>query len=287
MAFLTALILLTGGITASAEDFDILDDSEEGEKEAYLYTGPDYDPDTLVIGNPTPLSGNFTTQMWGYNTSDVDVTALVNGYNLIRWDHAYNYYEADASVVNSLNVIEKDESQEGGLNEDLKYSDGTPITAADYAFSILLNTSPEARLLGGNTDNYAALFGVEEYRSGSTKQFAGVRILNEHTLSLTVKKEYLPFFYELGYLRCYPMPIHVIAPGCTVTDDGQGAYIDGTFNYVLLEFTLLDPAFGYVSHPAVVSGPYKLLSYDEETHTAAFEINPEYLGNYEGQKDVE
>lgn len=298
-AWLMALILLLGLGMAQGEDFEADEGTEEAAEEGYLYSGPEYDPKRLVVGNPTPLSGNFTTQMWGGNTSDLDVMALVNGYNLIYWDQAKGTFAPDPTVVTSMSVIEKDDSgssdlvegDESGnrtyvmtLNEAMKYSDGTPITAADYAFSILLSTAPAVKSLGGDTENYRAIFGVEEYRDGTRTEIAGVRILNEHTLSLTVKKENLPFFYELGYLRCYPMPAHSIAPGCSIVDDGQGAYIDGIFNSALLEKTLLDPSYGYVSHPFVISGPYKLTSYDAESHTAEFEINPAYLGNYEGQK---
>lgn len=283
---MAAMLLLTAG-AAWAEDFETEEDEEE---EAYLYTGPAYDPKELVVGNPTPLSGNFTTRMWGYSTSDVDVMALINGYNLIRWDHGYDYFEPDPSVVTSMSVMDQSAAEGGNrvyvltLNEALKYSDGTPITAADYAFSILLSTAPAVRTLGGDTNHYTMILGVDDYRTGNRNGITGVRILNHYTLSLTVKKEYLPFFYELSYLRCYPMPIRAIAPGCQVLDDGEGAYIDGVFNSVLLETTLLDPKYGYLSHPSVVSGPYKLYSYDDETHEAVLDINTMYIGNFEGQK---
>ena len=53
------------------EEFDDGDTEEEAAES--VYTGPEYEYEHLVVGNPTPLSGNFTTQMWGYNTSDVDI----------------------------------------------------------------------------------------------------------------------------------------------------------------------------------------------------------------------
>ena len=266
-----------------------------GSTEGYVYTGPEYDPDHLVIGNPTKLSGNFTTLMWGYNTADVDVTGLINGYNLILWDYAYEQYTEDKTVADQLAVVHiLDHSEDSAadkagdrtyiitLNDQMKYSDGTPITAADYAFSILLNTCPEAKALGGNTENYQAIRGTDDYRMGKTNRISGVRILNEHTLSLTIRGENRPFFYEMGLMRCYPMPIHIIAPGCEVADDGEGAYIQGTFTSELLQKTLLDPETGYMSHPSAVSGAYRLLSYDAESGIAEFEINDYYLGNFEG-----
>ena len=257
------------------------------------------DGSRLVVGNPTAMSGNFTLRLWGNNTSDLDVASLLNGYNLIRHDHAYDYYDTDPSVVNSLHVIERNGEKKGKLvpgdvagnrtyvftlNEDLRYSDGTSITAWDYAFSILLCSAPAIRELGGNTDQYAPIFGSDAYRKGKSRTMAGVRVLGDHVLSLTVKKEFLPCFYELGYLRCFPLPIQEIAPDCEILDDGKGAYIKGRLTASLLQETLLDPDTGYLSHPQVVSGPYRLVSYDRTRAEAEFEINDEYLGSTDANR---
>lgn len=250
-----------------------------------VYTGPEYDYDTLVVGHTTAMSGNFTTQMWGNNTSDLDVKALVNGYNLIRWDNAQGCFSVDESVVSGLTVY--DDAQDNrtylmALCQDLKYSDGTPINAYDYAFSMLLSVAEEIRQIGGETENYTAVLGMAEYKAGQAECLSGVRVLGEHMLSVTISSQYRPFFYEMGLLMCDPMPIHLIAPGCQVKDDGQGVYIQGEFTSQLLEKTMLDPVSGYVSHPAAVSGPYQLVSFDGVT--AEFAINPEYKGNAEGMK---
>ena len=285
--YLLVLALLACCFSASAE-------------EAETQAAPVYDLDRLVVGNTTAMSGSFMTQLFGNNTSDADVAMLLNGYNLIRWNYGLGNFETDPSVVEGLSiVVNTGEGAEGQmspeevegsctyvlrLSEDMRYSDGTRITAADYAFSILLNASPEAKAIGGNTNGYDALLGISKYQSGERQEISGLRIRDTYVLSLTVSKDYRPFFYELGLLRCYPLPIHVIAPGCTVKDDGNGAYIDGPYTAELLKETLLDPAAGYVSHPSVVSGPYCLVSYDPAAYVAEFEINDEYKGNYEGVK---
>ena len=269
LAALLAAVMLAG--CAGAED--------------YHYDGPAYDPDRLVIGNPTRLTGNFTTLMWGNNTSDIDISGLVNGYNLIRRDEAYNVYLPDETVVDQMLVIDgENRTYLITINDRMTYSDGTPITSADYVFSILLCTSPAVAALGGNTDFYPGILGAEDYRNGNVPYMAGLRMLSEYTFSVTVRGEYLPFFYEAGMLRCYPMPIHIIAPGCKVEDNGSGAEITGDFSAEMLQDTLLDPEHGYVSHPAAVSGAYRLISYDPDTGIAEFEINDAYLGNHAGCK---
>ncbi len=297
ISFLLALVMAFTVITALAEDdeefleFDDEFTDEEFIDASYVYTGPEYDYDHLVIGNTTAVSGNFTTQLWGYNTSDVDVTQLINGYNLVRWQYEMGNFETDPNVVTGLTVLDDAEGNRIYvlvLKEGLKYSDGSPITAKDYAFNILLSTAPEVRALGGDTDNYSCILGINEYKNGETDTIQGVNLISDTMLSLTVSKEYRPFFYELGLLWCYPMPIDVIAPGCSIVegenDAGQknGIRIEGEFTEEILKKTLLDPETGYVSHPAIVSGPYKLTAYDPEAATVDFEINPNWNGRDDG-----
>ena len=104
---------------------------------------------------------------------------------------------------------------------------------------------------------------------------------NDTQMAITIKAEYLPYFYELGLLSYVPYPISVIAPGCEVADDGSGAYIrnsdanvtEPVFTAELLEKTILDPETGYMSHPSVVSGPYKLVSFDGDLRTMKIKQN--------------
>ena len=265
------------------EEFDDGDTEEEAAES--VYTGPEYEYEHLVVGNPTPLSGNFTTQMWGYNTSDVDITALINAYNLVYWDYGTGNFQTDPTAVSGVNVMEDEKGNRTymlAIQQGLTYSDGTPITAADYAFSILLSVAPQVRELGGDTENYAWIPGVKEYRDGTAQAVDGVHVLSEYMLAVTVSAEWLPFFYELGLLWCYPMPMHLIAPGCSLTEGEEGVHISGEFTTDLLRETLLNEKTGYVSHPQAVSGPYQLISFNKETATAEFVINNAYIGNRDG-----
>lgn len=111
-----------------------------------------------------------------------------------------------------------------------------------------------------------------------------MRLIDDTTFTISIAPEFLPNFYELAYALIKPYPISVIAPGCEVKDDGQGAYIDGPFNAELLSKTILDPTDGYMSHPKVVTGPYMMDGYDVALKTATFSINPNFTGNRTGQK---
>ena len=248
--------------------------------------------DHVTIGNTAHLKGDFFTDLWGNVTSDMDVRNFLHGYNLIRWDGDNGMFTTDPTVVTGVVVTENaagDRTYTFALNNDLRYSDGTPITAWDYAFSFLLTMSDEIQGAGAVPRRQNFIVGSENYHSGAQDLLSGVRVTADDMIAITLSNEYLPFFYEMGLLSCNPYPISVIAPGVSVFDDGEGVYLENSaggggapvFTAELLNRTLNDPATGYRTHPSVVSGPYMLDSFDGTT--AEFTRNPIYLGNANDQ----
>ena len=268
VAMILAVILALGQVAAVAEDV-----------EEVVY-------DHLTVGHTTAFSGNFSTQLWGNNTTDLDVKELLFGYNLVQWEHEQGYFTVDPTVVTGIMVCDDEEGNRTytlALADDLYYSDGSRITAWDYAFTVLLSVANEVAEIGGNTNGYESILGMEAYKKGEADTLLGLSVTSDTMISFTVAKEYRPYFYEMGLLRCYALPISVIAPGCQVKDDGNGVYIDktaGTFTAEALRKTMLDPETGYMSHPSITSGPYKMISFDGEV--AEFEINEYFKGNTRG-----
>ncbi len=263
-------------------------------EETAEFVKPDYSNERVLrVGNTTPMNGEFFLDIWGEATSDQDVRHLLHGYNLVRWDGENGMYVIDDSVVSGLVAVSDDDGNHAyiiGLYEDLKYSDGTGITAWDYAFSLLLSMAPEMEELGAHPKDMRYILGYNEYVSGQRSYLTGVNVLGDYQMMITLNHEYLPYFYELGLLSVEPYPISVIAPGCKVLDDGLGVYIaneegsedsEPLFTAANLEETIMDPDVGYLSHPSVVSGPYVLDSFDGEK--AEFTANPYYKGNWEGR----
>ena len=248
----------------------------------------------LVVGSTTAMSGAFFTDLFGSNTADIDVRALLHGYNLMSWDHETGTYQINDSVVAGMAVSRDAQNNRVytfDLYGDLKFSDGSAITAKDYAFSILLTASPELAKLGGQSAAVGAILGMDAYRSGKSSVLRGVRLLSDTQMSITISKAYEPYFYEMALFDYSPYPISVLAPGCKVVDTEKGVGIvnasgtgDAIFTAGLLQKTILDAATGYMSHPSVVSGPYTLTRYDAQRGTASFAINPYYKGNEDGEK---
>ena len=284
LSIILAALLACGALLPALAAAEGATETEGGEE----FVFPPYSYEELVVGNPTPVEGNFFTDLWGNNTSDLDVRMLLHGYSLVSWDAENGMYILNPTVVPEGGAVMVDDSIGNRtylltLYSDLKYSDGTPITAKDYAFSLLLQMSPVVATLGGTPLRQDYIMGYEDYAAGNPV-LSGVRLLGENQLTITVRHEYLPFFYELGLLDCLPYPIGVIAPGCSVKDDGEGVYIDGPFTAELLRKTVLDPETGYRSHPSVVSGPYTLTAFDGTV--CEFELNHFFKGDSEGVKPM-
>ena len=303
---LTLVLLLSSlGFAVRAEETTeitvgdklVVYDEETGEELVYDEEGNLIEfPDELRVGHPTITKGDFFTEMFGNDTADIDVRALLHGYNLVNWDQNQGVYLIDESVVEDVLVVENevgDRTYFLALYDDLYYCDGTPITAWDYAFSLLLMMSPEIEQIGGKIYRAEHILGYDEYITGQVPYLEGVGVIDEHQLAITLDHEFLPYFFETGLLLCVPYPISVIAPGCKVYSDGlsdlgdgygYGIYIgnedlsveERLYTAELLKETILDPETGYNSHPSVTSGPYKLLDYDYVT--AHFEINDYYKG---------
>ena len=272
--FLAILMLLTS-FAAFAEETPI------EETETQVEIDPKYQQ--LVVANPTVMRGEFFTEMWGNSTTDIDVRILIHGYNLVMWENALAMFIPNPTVVSSVSTADQDDGSRlytMQLLEDLYYSDGTQITAWDYAFSVLFTIAPEIIPTGGTPVHEDFLVGYEEYFNKEVEYFAGIRVLDDFTIQFHMQKDYVPFFYEYGLFYITPYPIYEIAPGCVVKDDGDGVYIanedetieEPIFTSELIIKTVLDPETGYAAHPKAVAGPYTVVSFEGDT--GVFEINP-------------
>ena len=297
LSVLLAAVLLLSCMPLAALAEDVLDETEE----------EFVPPDELIVAHPTITKGDFFTEMFGNDTADIDVRALIHGYNLVNWDQNQGTYVFDPSVVRQAQAGWRGEYREYDLviADNLKYSNGEPITAWDYAFSILLMMSPEIEAIGGKIYRAEHLAGYDDYIAARRKVMAGealdpaedidylsgVTVLSDYQLRIWLDPEFLPYFFEVGLLMTVPYPIDVIAPGCKVVsgyEDEEGNPVgikivnaDGSsdnpaYTPELLKKTILDPETGYNTFPSVVSGPYVIKSWDGVT--GHFEINPEFKG---------
>ncbi len=65
----------------------------------------------LIVGHTTVMKGDFFTEMFGNDTSDIDVRALIHGYNLVNWDQNQGVYVFDPALVRGVIVADDDETK--------------------------------------------------------------------------------------------------------------------------------------------------------------------------------
>lgn len=269
IAVLLAVCLLLGAAAATAEG-----------------AGTNWAAETrarLKVGNPTEMQGRFFTTMWGGTTSDLDVQEMLHAYSPVHYDIDASQFMYDRSVVQDAIALDDEKGNRTYLivlYDDLLWSDGTPITAYDYAFSVLLRMDPVIGETGGKPADYIWIDGAEAYLNGENKALSGLKVITDQIFQITVKAEALPYFFELSWLMIYPYPSRVIAPGTEVKDDGEGVYLSEPLTAETIRRTVLDEAKGYLSHPSVVSGPYTLTSFNGVT--AKLKINPYFKGTEAG-----
>ena len=243
----------------------------------------------LVIGTLTDLESDFYDARFNNSATNYKLYDLLHGYGTVvsDIDGAFVY---DPTVVKSHEEVENEDGTKTytvTINDGLVWSDGTPITAKDYVFQLLLESSPEMNQVDGYPSQAGySLVGYDAYFAGETENFAGVHLVDDMTYSVTVKAEELPYHYDITYATAAPRPMHVIAPDCDVVDSAEGASITGEFTADLLLKTINDPDTGYRYNPSVVCGPYMFESYDTASRQGTVVVNPNYAGDYRGVKPV-
>lgn len=120
----------------------------------------------LVVGVPN-MNGEFLA---GFGNSSYDnyIRSLINGYS------TYAATPAGEIVLNETVVKElvTTENEDGSktytftLEEDLYWSDGVGITAADFVFAILFQGSAEWAKAGATSTSGEGLVGYSEYSAG-------------------------------------------------------------------------------------------------------------------------
>ncbi len=256
----------------------------------------------VIVGSTTDLSGDFRFPGWGGSSagaSDQDVNGLTVGYSTMETNQG-GAYVWNNTVVKSHTAAEDangDYVVTIEIKEGLKFSDGSPITAKNYLAYTLAFSSPvvqgaehpgKAGQAFVGFDAFNAYAGAEA--EGASKVFSGVRLLGDYKFSLTISAEagYYPYYFAETYGAVTPYHMgFIFGEGVDIADDGNGAYITGDWyaksgdNYAKAEH-VKEARYDVSKYP--FSGPYVVKEWDKSTKQATLEINPEFVGNFEGQK---
>lgn len=209
------------------------DDDKEGEDEEpaddqTAEEDPDFtkvtDAETLVVGG-AKQNGDYIN---GFTNSSYDVwiKRLIGnyggdlGYAVYYSDEAGEFQENKTVLAESPTTevdAEGNKTYTFKIKDNLLWSDGEPITAKDYVFGNFFTNSPAWAKVGASNVNTAQeILGFDEYLAGETKEYKGLKVIDDHTFSITLKAEYVPYFYEVALVAASPTPMHRYTPNLDI-----------------------------------------------------------------------
>ncbi len=261
---------------------------------------------SIILGNTTELSGRLRASTFGVSSpgaGDLDVENLITGYSTVVSNKEGGYQYDDTVVASHTETDNADGSRTYTvtIKDDLKFSDGSPITAKNYLVSTIANCGPVAVQAGSTGTSGLTLVGYEAFHAydgtndgaaieGSdvtvSKYFSGIRLIDDYTYALTVDPENLPYFYAITYAGLTPQPMKLWLGDADILDDGNGIYVTDDFyakdGDTYTAAAQISAAVWDHSQDYPYSGPYMIESWDETDHSVVLTKNPEYKGNYEG-----
>lgn len=147
--------------------------------------------DTLIVGTTAP-EGKFNP-IYASSVYDGYVNSLVFSALI----------SADAQGNPIPDVAEKWEISPDGktytfyLKKGVKFSDGKELTAKDVAFTYTALCDPKYD--GPRQDAVDALLGYEEYNKGNAKEVSGIKVIDDYTISFTLKKVKASAIWNFSY----------------------------------------------------------------------------------------
>ena len=261
---------------------------------------------SVILGSNSELSGMFRNSGFGKSSpgaADLAVEELVSGYSTVNTDMGGVYRWADTEIVRRH---AEEENEDGTktftveIAKDLRFSDGSPIRAENYLVGVLIGSSKVMKEAGGGDAAGLTLVGYEDFNAytgeGDVVPFAGVRLLDDYTFSVTVKKEYADYYYALQYGAFTPQPMALYGGRYALKDDGQGAYMEkgfyekaeknGVSSYVMAA-KITQNVSNVNAKDFPYSGHYYVENYDAASRVATLKRNPYYKGDDRGKATIE
>ncbi len=272
----------------------------------------DGNANSVILGSNTELSGAFRNSSWGKSSpgsSDLDIQNLTSGYATVMTDMSGSYQwnmnalaEVPASVINEDGTL----TYTIKVRNDLKFSDGSAITAKNYVASLLSNSSPVGVAAGGSGNSGNTLVGFNEFKAytgknadaeGVSKFFSGVKLLGDYEFSVTFQADYAGYYYSIAYAGFSPDPLQLYlgAAGDVVVDPETKAC---GLNDAYYATTVVNDVETYSVAAEIVanlewdsglpySGPYTVVGYDESALIATLARNPLYTGDARGVASID
>ena len=240
----------------------------------------------LIYGTSTEINGDFAPgAWWTNNATDKMLRDFTNDYSTVVTD------QGGADIINPTVC----DGIEGVMNEDgtktytvkvksgLVFNNGDPITVKDFVWSTAFGCSAVAGEVGAKLTSYLTIVGGQDYYDGKAETISGLRILDDNTIAVTVVADKVPYYFDIVYAGFQAQSMkYWLGEAVDIKDDGNGVYFEGLTKENIekqLEFARF-----HAGEDRVSAGPYNLVEFDQASKQATLVINPNYAGNFEGQK---
>ncbi|SEQ21078.1 oligopeptide ABC transporter substrate-binding protein [Piscibacillus halophilus] len=194
------------------EDEEEEEASGEGDQ---LYSIEDFSPTTANSGEPIE-GGELTyglvtdtafegTLNWAFYSGTYDAEIL-NWFDesLLGYSNEYRINDEGAATYE---VDEENSSITFTIKDGVKWHDGEPVTAEDWAFAYETILHPDYDGVRGTSAGFTRLLGYEEYVSGEADEIEGIEIVDDQTI--TFHYDRLTPSLLTGGIWGYPLAKHI------------------------------------------------------------------------------
>lgn len=216
--WLIGLLATSSLVVAGCASQDAGDNSNGTEKTAE--TGPAVAINESVEHEGEPIEGGTLKVALVHDSPFQGVFSEVfseEGYdgNLMAYSHEglfhidENYLVTDGGAAN-MSIDEENKIVTVKLRDNLKWSDGEPVTADDVIFSYEILASPEANSEYFDMTEMSNLEGVLEYRNGEADHISGLEKVDDQTVNYHMKEINMDIKYGGGGLWSEVLPKHYL-----------------------------------------------------------------------------
>lgn len=163
-------------------------------------------------------------------TYDTNIQELVFA-RLIRPTETLSF---EPDMASSWEVSDDARTLTFTLRDGLTWHDGTPVTAADVAFTFTSMADPAYP--GGRFAEISIIEGAQEYRDGTADSVAGIDVIDDHTIAFTTTEPFAPFLPVIGGIFILPQHVYGAVPIDRWQEDATNRQPVGSGPFVFQQF---------------------------------------------------
>ncbi|WP_077369447.1 ABC transporter substrate-binding protein [Anaerosalibacter sp. Marseille-P3206] len=242
LSLVLILSLLSTGY-AEKDELLLANSANESKKTVQNPAKTRKDSDALIIGMPE-VRGNFLP---------IYYSTVPDGYvvNMVYDSLISNNKQGNPipHVAKNWELSKDHKTYTFHLRDDVKFSDGEPLTANDieFTYKVLCDSTYDGRY----ADQVSQIVGLKEYRDGDAENIEGIKVIDDYTISFTFTEALATHIWDCSFAI---MPKHVFP------DFKKG-------NIEVIKEQMQTP---------LGSGPYVLEKFEPKQYVE-FKANPNYF----------